>query len=56
VAHYTVEEPGYIRHYSWWYDPWWGYPCFGCSPWYYGPRWGFGVTLGFGHRHLWHRR
>ena len=60
VAHYTVEEPGYVRHYSsGWYDPWWwgGYsPCFGCSPWVYGPRWGFGVTLDFGHHHAWRRR
>jgi hypothetical protein len=56
IAHYTVEEPGYVRHYSWWHDPWWGYPCFGCTPWYYRPPWGFGLALGLGHRHLWHRR
>lgn len=57
VARYTVMDRGYVRHYSGWYDPWWGgYPCFGCSPWYYGPRWGFGLTFDLGHRHVGRRR
>jgi len=57
LADYVVDEPGYVRHYSGWYDPWWSgyYPCFGCAPWYYGPRWSVGFTFGFGHRHYFRR-
>jgi hypothetical protein len=54
TSDYVVDEPGYVRHYSGWYDPWWSgyYPCFGCSPWYYGPRFSVGIGFGFGHGHF----
>lgn len=56
VAQYSVDEPGYTRHYyGGWYDPWWGgyYSCWGCYPRFYGPGWRIGVGFGFGgHRHF----
>ena len=61
VAQYTVDEPGYTRHYSGgFYSPWWdGFygPCYGCYPYFYGPRWRVGVSFGFGgHGHPWRGR
>jgi hypothetical protein len=49
VAQYTVNEPGYVSHYTGgWYSPWrdgfYG-PCYGC---WYGPRWRVGIAFGFG--------
>jgi len=61
IAHYTVGEPGYVRHYTGgFYGPWWDGlygPCYGCYPYYYGPRWRFGLGFGFGgRRHSWRGR
>lgn len=61
VAQYTVDEPGYVRHYSGgFYGPWWdGFyvPCYGCYPYFYGPRWRVGVGFGFGgYGRVWGRR